>query len=815
MPSALRSARPRAATLLFASLASSLGSLFAAEPVAPHTADLRAPVPPAESASFKMGTARRPDGRELTVDHRSLRLDGQAWLPVMGEFHYTRYPAEEWREELLKMKAGGIDIVATYVFWIHHEEVQGVWDWSGQRDLRRFIAAAGEAGLSVIVRCGPWCHGEVRNGGFPEWAVLRKDWKPRSTDPKFLDAARALYGQIAAQLRGQLWKDGGPVVGIQVDNEFRGPAEYLLALKTIAREAGLDVPLYTRTGWPELSTPMPFGEILPLYGVYAEGFWDREITPMPGRYWAGFHFSTLRTDANIANELLGRRDAKDAADIASYPYLTCEIGGGMMNSYHRRILVDPRDIESTTLIKVASGSTLPGYYMYHGGTNPNGKLTTLMEAQDTLATNYNDLPVKNYDFQAPLGEFGQIREHYHTQRRLHLFLRDFGPALAGMAPTLPDVRPSGKDDSTTLRWAARSDGRAGFIFVNNYERLKTLPAKSDVQFSLKLADGHALTFPSSPVTVPADATFFWPFNFDLGRGVHLTWATAQPICAIDDGDVHTVFFAETKGVPAQLCIDGKVQTVKPSRSAAAIVPGAKSGRVQIVVLPVADSLALWKGAWQGRDRVFLTHAGLVLDGDALRLTSGHPAALNLAVLPAPASLRFGPFAIAGEPDGIFQRFQLTLPRTSPLKVKFEQLRPAAAAREIKNGPIKQGVPQAPNDADFTPAAEWRIQLPIGFDLARNPILRFAYIGDAARITLDGKLIADDFYNGNALELGLRRFAPEILKGELHLAVLPLRKDAPIYLAKSARPDFGEAASIARLAAVELWDETTVTLTATP
>ena len=82
-----------------------------------------------------------------------------------------------------------------------------------------------------------------------------------------------------------------------------------------------------------------------------------------------------------------------------YPYLTCEIGGGMMNSYHRRILVNPKDVEATTLIKLGSGSTLLGYYMYHGGVNPEGRLSTLMESQDTGY--WNDMPVKNYDFQAP------------------------------------------------------------------------------------------------------------------------------------------------------------------------------------------------------------------------------------------------------------------------------------------------------------------------------------------------------------------------------------------------------------------------------
>ena len=72
------------------------------------------------------------------------------------------------------------------------------------------------------------------------------------------------------------------------------------------------------------------------------------------------------------------------------------------------------------------------------------------------------------------------------------------------------------------------------------------------------------------------------------------------------------------------------------------------------------------------------------------------------------------------------------------------------------------------------------------------------MGDVARVTLNGRLITDDFYNGNAFEIGLRRHAPEILKGDLRVAILPLRKDAPIYMAQSARPDFGKAESVVEL-----------------
>ncbi|MDI1336724.1 MAG: beta-galactosidase [Lacunisphaera sp.] len=709
--------------------------------------------------NFHMGTARAPDGTTLTIDARTFRLNGTPWTPVMGEFHYARYPENEWRGELLKMKAGGIDIVATYVFWIHHEEIEGRWEWTGDKNLHRFVQTAAEVGLKVIVRCGPWCHGEVRNGGLPDWIVARGH--TRTEDPAFLASTTQLYGQIAAQLAGLLWKDGGPVIGIQLDNEYDGPASYLLSLKKIARAAGLDVPLYTRTGWPELKTPMPFGEIVPLYGVYAEGFWDRELTSMPGSYWAGFHFSKLRTDANIAQDALGGRDARDAPDVARYPYLTCEIGGGMMSSYHRRILVDPRDVEATTLVKLGSGSISPGYYMYHGGTNPDGKRTTLMEEQATAITNWNDMPVKNYDFQTALGQYGQVRPQYFMLRRLHLFLHDFGQKLAGMDTVLPDQRAKGKDDTTTLRWAARSDGQSGFVFVNNYERSRALPAKDGVQFALKLANGSTVTFPAAPVSIPADARFIWPFNLDLGGGITLRWATAQPLAIRHEGAVRTIYFAATHGLAPQFCFGPDVDPLGPAATAS-----------------------------DDAGKVYELAPGSVTAVSNVRRDTTQ--VLRLAVLSESDSLAFG------------LKISPPMPR---IAVAYEQIKTAGPLRKIAPGKIQQPVAAAPVDADFADAAVWRITVPRDDDLAADMLLRLNYTGDVARVYIGGKLITDDFYNGRPLEIGLRRHAAELKHGELTIAILPLQKNAPLFLPESAKPDFGAADSVVALHSVELvWNQ---------
>jgi len=124
-------------------------------------------------ARYDEGSARTPTGEEIGVNSRYLTLDGKPWLPVMGEFHFTRYPANRWEEEILKMKAAGVNIIATYVIWIHHEEIEGQFDWSGQRDLRAFAQLCAKHHMLVVARIGPWAHGEVRSGGFPDWVVKR------------------------------------------------------------------------------------------------------------------------------------------------------------------------------------------------------------------------------------------------------------------------------------------------------------------------------------------------------------------------------------------------------------------------------------------------------------------------------------------------------------------------------------------------------------------------------------------------------------------------------------------------------------------
>ena len=414
-------------------------------------------------STFEFGTNTNPDGVKIEVDSHGLIVGGKHVLPVMGEIHYSRVPQNEWRREIRKMRAGGINIVATYVFWIHHEEEEGIWNWSGNRDLRRFIQTCKEENMPVVLRIGPFCHGEVYQGGFPKWLVERakkdESFKLRTERKGFIEEAHRLYSNIFAQVSGLMWKDGGPIIGVQIENECRGPWSYYMKLKDMAVKIGFDVPFMTRTGWPKLNGKEEFGKLLPLYGDYADGFWDRKLTDMPGEYPKAFIMKDTRLSGAIATETFGtNQDTKMEASSLKYPYLTCELGGGMMPAYHRRINISGNEAFPLAICKLGSGSNLPGYYMYHGGTNPYNPKHTMAECQASAVTNYNDMPHLSYDFQAPLGEMGQPNwSAFHQTRWLHQFLADWGEELSQM-----DV------DSLSEHYARRGC----FEFRNTYVRIK-------------------------------------------------------------------------------------------------------------------------------------------------------------------------------------------------------------------------------------------------------------------------------------------------------------------------------------------------------
>ena len=296
-----------------------------------------------------------------------LRMNQKPWFPIMGEFHYSRYQDEFWEEELRKIQAGGVTIVSTYVIWIHHEEEEGVFDFSGCCDLRKFLQLCKKVGLMVFLRPGPWVHGEVRNGGFPDWLMEKgKRIRLRSDDPAYLRSVTRFWQAIFQQAQGLFWDQGGPIIGIQIENEYghvgglRGAdgEQHMRTLTALAKKIGFCVPLYTATGWGGACT----GGLLPVMGGYCEAPWAQTTGELPAN--SNYIFSHVRSDLligcdhNVNDEL--------TFDETKFPYLTAELGGGVQITDHRRPQVSGADIGAMSIAKLGSGVGMLGYYMYHG-----------------------------------------------------------------------------------------------------------------------------------------------------------------------------------------------------------------------------------------------------------------------------------------------------------------------------------------------------------------------------------------------------------------------------------------------------------------
>jgi hypothetical protein len=734
-----------------------------AEPLA---IDLTTEVPAATASPCEPGTVKSPDGETITMDSRSFFLDGKPWIPISGEFHYSRYPQAEWRDELLKMKAGGINTVSTYVFWIHQEEEQGKFDWSGQLSLRDFLKLCQSLGLKAFVRMGPWDHGEVRNGGFPDW-VQNSGTKLRTTDLAFMKLVEPLFREEAKQMQGLLWKDGGPVIGVQMDNECNNPA-YLLALKKLAQANGVDVPVYTMTGWNRARVPK--AGLLPLFGSYSIGFWGGGLPT----YRKAYFFTNVRDIGDLGAQFQNAHSSRNE-NFERFPYACVEIGAGMMSSYQRRVKVLPEDIGAMALVKLGCGNNLPGYYMYQGGTNPDGKLSWLNEDHP------NQMPFKDYDFQTALGACGQVREQFHILRMQHLFLEDFGPALARMPVYFPAQRPVDLMDFSTLRWDVRSDGRAGFIFFANHQPTVPLPPHPGVQFALKTTGGPLLV-PAQPVTIPTGTYGIWPVNFDCA-GVTLAYATAQPLCRVATAGGETVyFFTALEGIAPELAIqvakgdqvsaasgtkteaDGVIylRSLPAGTKAAASVVQANGQRVVFVVLTPEEGRRLWRAPFAGKERAILSDATVLADAGSLRLQSDVAKDLALSVYPPLASVKSGGKKIAASADGIFSHFApagLSQPVAPTVSVKLET--PA--------GPLATSL-QGMDDATWKDAAVYQLKLPAAL-AKRRVILNLHYLGDCARLYVGDHLFDDHFFNGDPMPIALWRI-PAAQWPSLRLKVLP-------------------------------------------
>jgi hypothetical protein len=762
------------------------------------------------SDHLKLG-GENNQGDKISVNNYYLLMNDMPVIPVTGEFHYSRYPEQYWDESIRKIKAGGVNVIATYVFWIMHEEKEGIFDWTGNKNLRKFVQLCAENDLKVIVRIGPFCHGEIRNGGLPDW-LLGRPVNIRSNDPGYLRYVERLYNEIGKQLEGLLFKDGGPVLAIQLENEYQHSAapwgltypgqphdftssgrdlettsesagqaasenpyahlgnEHMKILKSLAVAAGLEVPVYTATGWGNAAVIE--NESLPVTGAYAYPTWaSKQLSPF-------YLFTDLHKNPDYRPVRYKPED---------YPYFAAEISGGIMVRYTRRPAVPPQSLDALIIRFLGSGTNGTGYYMFHGGSTPRGE-------QIYYSDEAYGYPKISYDFQAPLGEYGQIRPSFNRLKLIHFFLNSFGNELATMSVVLPENNPDIKPENTSeLRYAARKLNNSGFIFMLNFQDHAQTTDIENIQFTVKTSSGELRIPESSAFTLKSDENAIFPFNYNMGR-VNLNYATAQLLTVFENNNDQYYIFFSPEGIIPEFSIDRTgVVSVEPvhcvldENDGRFLVKGNNNepgqfsiikpdgSKIKVLVINKEYALKAWLSEIKGNRHIVFTNALALQDGENIELYKTGTPDIEFEVYPALKSVpstSHGKIEIISQKNDLLSRYKLILP-----EIEINQ-----AVKKISENKITVTIPA---------------EKPGGLN---DIFLRINYTGDTGLGFINGELVADNFYYGSEWEIGLKRFMEPAESKEMVFYFRPLYKDAPFYedLTPELIPDFSQSMKILRI-----------------
>lgn len=731
----------------------------------------------------------------IGVNSFYLERNGKPFIPVIGEFHYSRYPHQYWDEEIKKMKAGGITVIATYVFWNLHEPNEGKFSWEGDLDVRRFVELCAQNHIEVLMRIGPFAHGEMRNGGLPDW-LYGRPIEVRTNDPAYLVYVKKLYAEIGKQLKGLLFKDGGPVVGIQLENEFQHSAapwgfgymdaprertvgrrdnkitqdgvginndgnefanvgrDHMKTLKKMAIDAGLIAPIYTATGWGR-ATIVEKGSI-PVMAGYAYPFWSEKNSPSTFYLFKDIHqnpdYSPVSYDVNL------------------YPSMAAELGTGMAVTYARRPRVPGESFLPLMVRTVGSGTNGLGFYMYHGGTTPSTGNFFLSEGWG--------LNNKSYDYQAPVGEFGQTSSGFYGLKIINYFLQHFGEDLAPLYPVVPEtndsIRPT---DTSTLRYAVRSNGEKGYLFMQNFQDHLETKDIANLKIEVATQSGN-VTFPTSATfTLKAGQSAIFPFNTVVNE-VAIRMATVQPFCSFSNRGKGYAVMVAIEGIQPEILLKGKVKvsgtglksTEKDGNTLVSFRQGAMcemqvNGR-SFLILPCKDALHAYLTGKENAQKLLITPALVLSDENKVSLISTRPDSIPLAVYPSVATLQLS--------QGRLQKAVGPLPGMRQWLISLPALVPDLQLTQTDD---RHFVLKAPN-VDWTKL--------------NDIFITFDYRADRAVCMMNGELQTDNLYTSQPWTVGLKRYGNALKTSEMYFYFVPMQKDAPYlsYLDKHVLPDFG-------------------------
>ncbi|EJX01097.1 glycosyl hydrolase family 35 [gut metagenome] len=318
--------------------------------------------------------------------------NGQVTPILSGEMHYARIPHQYWRHRLQMMKGMGLNCVATYVFWNWHEPQPDQWDFSGDKNLAEYIRIAGEEGMMVILRPGPYVCAEWEFGGYPWWLQNVPGMEIRRDNEAFLKHTQRYINRLFKEVGHLQCTKGGPIIMVQCENEFGSyvaqrtdiPLEehrtYNAKIKQQLADAGFNVPLFT-----------------------SDGSWLFEGGSTPG---------ALPT-ANGENDVENLKKVVNQYHGGQGPYMVAEFYPGWLSHW-----AEPFPHRSSSRIAEQTEIYLKNdvsfnFYMVHGGTNFGFSSGANYDKRRDIQPD-----LTSYDYDAPISEAGWVTPKYDSIRNV-------------------------------------------------------------------------------------------------------------------------------------------------------------------------------------------------------------------------------------------------------------------------------------------------------------------------------------------------------------------------------------------------------------
>ncbi len=309
-------------------------------------------------------------------------LNGKPFVVKAAEIHYPRIPRPYWEHRIRMCKALGMNTVCIYIFWNIHEQQEGVFDFTGNNDIAEFCRLAKKNGMYVIVRPGPYVCAEWEMGGLPWWLLKKKDIRLREQDPYFMERVDKFEEKVAEQLAPLTIQNGGPIIMVQVENEYGSYGEdkaYVSAIRDTVRKY--------------------FGDKIALFQCdWSSNFEKNGLDDM---IWT----MNFGTGANIKDQFRRLKQLRPDSPLMCSEFWSgwFDKWGGKHETRSAKDMVDG-------LKEMLDNNISFSLYMTHGGTS---------FGHWAGANSPGFAPdVTSYDYDAPINEYGRATEKYWELRAM-------------------------------------------------------------------------------------------------------------------------------------------------------------------------------------------------------------------------------------------------------------------------------------------------------------------------------------------------------------------------------------------------------------